>query len=123
MSRHMVVVFDAINDYVTQRTLAEVEAEFARHDAVASRVLSVEEITTHEQIRHRGDIVSVDGEQTQVVGPIPHLSATPGEVRWLGRPPGADTRNILRDMGFEDARITALCEAGIVDLDGKRTTP
>lgn len=114
MSRHMAVVFDAINDFVTQRTLAEVEAEFARHDAVASRVLSVEEITMNEQIRHRGDIVSVAGEQTQVVGPVPHLSATPGELRWLGRPPGANTREILRDLGFDDARITALHEAGLV---------
>lgn len=116
MSRHMAVVFDAINDFVTQRTLAEVEAEFARHDAIASRVLSVEEITTNEQIRYRGDIVSVEGEQTQVIGPIPHLSATPGELRWLGRKPGADTRSILRDLGIEDERIAALCEAGHVSL-------
>lgn len=116
MSRHMAVVFDAINDFVTQHTLAEVEAEFARHDAIASRVLSVEEITTNEQIRYRGDIVSVEGEQTQVIGPIPHLSATPGELRWLGRKPGADTRSILRDLGIEDERIAALCEAGHVSL-------
>lgn len=121
MSQHMEVVFDSINDFVTQRTLAEVEVEFARHDAVASRVLSVEEITTSEQIRHRGDIVSVEGEQTQVIGPVPHLSATPGELRWLGRQPGADSRSILRDLGFNDGRITALCEAGLVSLDGSET--
>jgi len=114
MSQHMAVVFDAINDFVTQRTLAEVEAEFARHDAVASRVLSVEEITMNEQIRHRGDILSVEGEQTQVVGPAPHLSATPGELRWLGQPPGADARDILRDLSCDDAHITALHEAGLV---------
>lgn len=121
MSQHMAVVFDAINDFVTQHTLAEVEAEFARHDAVASPVLSVEEIMTNEQIRHRGDIVSVEGEQTQVIGPIPHLSATPGELRWLGRPPGADSRSILRNLGYDDDRITALCEAGFVGVDGSET--
>ncbi|KUP93084.1 CaiB/BaiF CoA transferase family protein [Tritonibacter horizontis] len=121
MSQHMAVVFDAINDFVTQHTLAEVEAEFARHDAVASRVLSVEEIVTNEQIRHRGDIVSVEGEQTQVIGPIPHLSATPGELRWLGRPPGADSRSILRNLGYDDDRISALCEAGFVGVDGSET--
>ena len=121
MSQHMAVVFDAINDFVTQHTLAEVEAEFARYDAVASRVLSVEEIMTNEQIRHRGDIVSVEGEQTQVIGPIPHLSATPGELRWLGRPPGADSRSILRNLGYDDDRITALCEAGFVGVDGSET--
>ncbi len=62
----MTVVFDAINDFVTQHTAKEVEAVFARHDAVASRVLSVEEIMTNEQIRHRGDIVSVDGARRPV---------------------------------------------------------
>jgi len=121
MSQHMAVVFDAINDFVTQHTLAEVDAEFARHDAVASPVLSVEQIMTNEQIRHRGDIVSVEGEQTQVIGPIPHLSATPGELRWLGRPPGADSRSILRNLGYDDDRITALCEAGFVGVDGSET--
>ncbi|MHC0055225.1 CaiB/BaiF CoA transferase family protein [Actibacterium sp. D379-3] len=121
MSHHMAVVFDAINDFVTQHTLAEVEAEFTRHDAVASRVLSVEEIMTNEQIRHRGDIVSVEGEQTQVIGPIPHLSATPGELRWLGRPPGADSRSILRNLGYDDDRITTLCEAGFVGVDESET--
>ena len=121
MSQHMAVVFDAINDFVTQHTAEEVTAVFARHDAVASRVLSVEEIMTNEQIRHRGDIVSVDGKQTKVIGPIPHLSATPGEVRWLGRPLGADSRSILRDLGFDDDRIIALCEAGLVSLEEKGT--
>jgi crotonobetainyl-CoA:carnitine CoA-transferase CaiB-like acyl-CoA transferase len=123
MSSHMTVVFDAINDFVTQRTLSEVEAEFARHDAVASRVLNVEDITTNEQICHRGDIVSVEGEKTKVIGPIPHLSATPGALRWLGRPPGADSRSILQDLGFTKERITALCEAGHVSVKDGEGTP
>lgn len=117
MSQHMAVVFDAINDFVTQHTLAEVEAVFARHDAIASRVLSVEEITTNEQIKHRGDIVSVEGEPTKVIGPVPHMSATPGALRWLGRAPGADTRSILRALGFDDDRITALSDAGLISFD------
>lgn len=117
MSQHMAVVFDAINDFVTQHTLAEVEAVFARHDAIASRVLSVEEITTNEQIKHRGDIVSVEGEPTKVIGPVPHMSATPGALRWLGRAPGADTRSILRELGFDDDRIAALSDAGLISFD------
>ncbi len=122
MSSHMSVVFDAINEFVTQHTFSEVEVEFARHDAVASRVLSVEEITTNEQIRHRGDIVSVEGEKTNVIGPIPHLSATPGTLRWLGRPPGADSLSILRELGFTQEQITAYCEAGHVSLEEEEGT-
>lgn len=116
MSQNMTAVFDAINDFVTPRTLAEVEAEFARHDAVASRVLSIEEVVAHPQVRHRGDIVSVEGEATQVVGPLPHLSATPGALRWLGRPTDADTREILRELGLDDAAIAALHQAGRIGL-------
>ena len=119
MSQHMPVVFDAINDFVTARTLAEVEAEFARHDAVAARVLSIEDIMADDQIRHRGDIVSVEGEETRVIGPIPRLSATPGQVRWLGRAPGSDTQAVLTDLGLDDAAISGLRQAGIVELGHK----
>ena len=68
-----------------------------------------------------GTSYPVEGEQTQLIGPIPHLSATPGELRWLGRPPGADSRSILSDLGFDDEQISALCEAGLVRLEGKGT--
>ena len=88
MSQHMAEVFDALNDFITQRSLAEVEEVFARHDAVAARVLSIEEIVEHPQINHRGDIVAIEGDDTRVIGPVPHLSDTPGALRWLGRPPG-----------------------------------
>jgi len=38
-------------------------------------------------------MVDVDG--VPMPGPIARLSATPGEVRWAGRPLGADNDDVL----------------------------
>lgn len=123
MSQHMAEVFDALNDFITQRSLAEVEEVFARHDAVAARVLSIEEIVEHPQINHRGDIVAIEGDDTRVIGPVPHLSDTPGALRWLGRPPGADSDEILAELGYDAAGIRDLKRAGCVGSTLGEGTP
>ena len=123
MSQHMAEVFDVLNDFITQRSLAEVEEVFARHDAVAARVLNIEEITEHPQINHRGDIVAVEGDDTRVIGPVPHLSDTPGALRWLGRPPGADSDKILAELGYDEAGIRDLKQAGCVGSPSREGTP
>ncbi len=42
------------------------------------------------------------------------LSATPGSIRWAGRPHGADTREVLTELGLTAAELGALREAGAV---------
>jgi crotonobetainyl-CoA:carnitine CoA-transferase CaiB-like acyl-CoA transferase len=115
-SANMAEVFDRLNDFITSRDFAEVEAEFARHDAVAARVLSVEDILAHPQIAHRGDIVATEGDPTRVIAPQPHLSRTPGALRWLGRPEAADSAEVLAELGYDRAAVEALVRAGVVAL-------
>jgi hypothetical protein len=52
------------------------------------------------ELRDRS-ILDVDG--TPMQGLIAHLSATPGSVRWSGRPQGADTAEILAELDARDA--------------------
>lgn len=40
------------------------------------------------------------------------LSATPGAIRWSGRPHGADTRTVLTELGLTPAELTSLHEEG-----------
>jgi crotonobetainyl-CoA:carnitine CoA-transferase CaiB-like acyl-CoA transferase len=40
------------------------------------------------------------------------LSATPGAIRWAGRPHGADTRPVLTELGLTEAEINALRAEG-----------
>ena len=116
ITANMGEVFDKLDQFITARDFDAVQAAFEAADAVAAPVQSVEDILAHPQIAHRGDIVALEGEETRVMGPVPHLVDTPGEVRWLGREPGADTAAILREMGHDSARISALANEGIIGL-------
>jgi crotonobetainyl-CoA:carnitine CoA-transferase CaiB-like acyl-CoA transferase len=40
------------------------------------------------------------------------LSATPGAIRWTGRPHGADTDAVLTELGLSEAEITTLRSEG-----------
>jgi crotonobetainyl-CoA:carnitine CoA-transferase CaiB-like acyl-CoA transferase len=40
------------------------------------------------------------------------LSATPGAIRWAGRPHGADTESVLTELGLTAAEISALAAEG-----------
>ncbi|CAM5668787.1 Crotonobetainyl-CoA:carnitine CoA-transferase CaiB-like acyl-CoA transferase OS=Streptomyces violarus OX=67380 GN=FHS41_005886 PE=4 SV=1 [Streptomyces violarus] len=40
------------------------------------------------------------------------LSATPGAIRWAGRPHGADTDEVLTELGLTPADLTALRAEG-----------
>lgn len=113
-------LFQKIHDFVAARDFEEVERVFRLHDAVAARVLSVEEIAVHPQILHRGDIVAIEGEDTRVVGPVPRLTATPGKVNWLGRASGADTRTVMREMGLSDDDVESLVSAGVIALANEK---
>ncbi len=106
-----------LDKFISARDFEEVSEEFRKQDAIAARVLSVEEILSNPQIKHRGDIVSVEGEETRVVGPIPHLRESPGSVRWLGKAYlGADSREVLAELGLSDSEVEALANKEIIAI-------
>ncbi len=106
-----------LDAYVAARDFSVVEKEFEKNDAVAARVLSVEEILEHPQINYRKDIVEMEGEETKIVGPIPHMGETPGAVRWLGKADvGSDSLEILREAGFSPEEIDEFVVKNIVSM-------
>lgn len=91
----------AMAEWVAARDLDVVLAEFDAAHAAAAPVMTMADLATDPHIAARQSIVEVDG--TPMQGLIARLSKTPGEIRWAGRPMGADTDEILAELDELDA--------------------
>ena len=74
--------------FCAARTADQVVAAFDEAHAAAAPVYDMAAVFADPQVRSRGAIVEADGVPMQ--GVVARLSATPGAVRWAGRPLGAD---------------------------------
>lgn len=84
--------------WVAERDLETVLRLFEDAHAAAAPVYSMADIATDPHYAARGSIVDLDG--TPMQGLVARLSATPGRLRWSGRPAGADTAAILDELGL-----------------------
>jgi crotonobetainyl-CoA:carnitine CoA-transferase CaiB-like acyl-CoA transferase len=75
-------------DWIAARPADEVLAAFDTAEAAAAPVLNVADLAADPHVVARGIIEEVDGVPMQ--GLVARLSATPGRIRWAGRPLGAD---------------------------------
>ena len=76
----------------------EVIDTFTRAEAAIGPVMTMADIAADEHYLARDAVVRVDG--TPMQGLIARLSATPGVLRWHGRPLDADGATI-REKGWE----------------------
>lgn len=108
---------------------AEVEAIFAartrdewaafagKHDCCIEPVLEVEEALDSELARAREMVVEFEQPGAGTVrglGMPVKLSRTPGRVRRGGPELGEHTEEVLRDAGFDEARVAELLASGAV---------
>ena len=75
-------------EWVSQRTLTQALEAFETAEAAAAPVLNVGQLSSDPHVASRGALVDVNGLVMQ--GLVASLSRTPGRVRWVGRPLGAD---------------------------------
>lgn len=88
-----------VADWVSTRTSEEVLARFLEVDAAIAPVCTIADVVADEQTRYRETIIEVDGVHMQ--GVAPRLSVSPGMVSFAGRPLGADTREVLAELGVD----------------------
>jgi crotonobetainyl-CoA:carnitine CoA-transferase CaiB-like acyl-CoA transferase len=91
----------------------------AQHDCCLEPVLDLDEALASELVRSREMVVEI--EQPGVVGPVRQLgvpvklSRTPGDhARLPGPGLGEHTREVLAELGYDEARIAALERDGAV---------
>ena len=84
-------------------------------------ILDYEEVFADPQVRARGMVQEMDHPQAgriRVLGPAVKLSATPARLSRPSPRLGEHTAEVLREIGYEEPRIQALAESGVVVLGG-----
>jgi crotonobetainyl-CoA:carnitine CoA-transferase CaiB-like acyl-CoA transferase len=92
-------------------------ARCAEFDVPASLIFSIADIFEDPQYRARGNIRVTESRIGELAVPdvVPRLSATPGEIRWLGNGLGAQNDEILKNLlGLGSGEIDQLRERGVI---------
>ncbi|TDV47809.1 CaiB/BaiF CoA transferase family protein [Actinophytocola oryzae] len=107
----------AVSAWIAARPADEVVAEFERAHAAVGRVHDVRGVLSDPQYAALGTVQAVDDPELgelRMQNVLFRLSATPGRIRWTGRPHGADTDEVLAKVGVTPEQLAALRESGIV---------
>ena len=102
---------------MAEKTQREVIEVFERHEAAIAPVYDISQIFEDPHFEARGAIVTVDDAElgpTRTADVFPRLSSTPGAVRHLGPRPGADTDDVLAELGYTSEQIEGFREAKVV---------
>jgi crotonobetainyl-CoA:carnitine CoA-transferase CaiB-like acyl-CoA transferase len=114
-ARHADILDAAVGDWIAQRTRTEVLAAFEKAEAAVAPIQDVRDVMTDPQYQALDTITTVDDPE---LGPLRmqnvlfRLSATPGAIRWTGRPHSADTDTVLTELGLTDTELTTLRQEG-----------
>ncbi|MFE0383554.1 CaiB/BaiF CoA transferase family protein [Streptomyces bungoensis] len=112
---HADVLDEAVGSWIAARPRAEVLAAFEKAEAAVAPVQDARDVMTDPQYQALHTVTTVDDPE---LGPLRmqnvlfRLSATPGAIRWAGRPHGADTEAVLTELGLTPAELRALREEG-----------
>ncbi|MEV5143117.1 CoA transferase [Streptomyces sp. NPDC052727] len=112
---HADVLDEAVGSWIAGRTRAEVLTAFEEAEAAVAPVQDVRDVLADPQYQALDTVTTVDDPE---LGPLRmqnvlfRLSATPGAIRWAGRPHGADTDAVLTELGLTPAGIAALRAEG-----------
>ena len=105
----------AVGDWIARHDRVEVVTAFEEAQAAVAPIYDVRDVMTDPQYGALGTVVRVDDEE---LGPLRmqnvlfRLSVTPGAVRWTGRPHGADTTEVLTELGLTGRQIADLRAEG-----------
>ena len=122
-SANRYVLAEIVQEWIDRRFRTRDEAVdfFRANGLIAAPVLSVGEAVRHPQFTGRGTMETIEVPN---VGPMPlpkapyHMSQTPSRINPLVARLGENNREILQScLGYDQARIAALLDSGIIAQD------
>jgi crotonobetainyl-CoA:carnitine CoA-transferase CaiB-like acyl-CoA transferase len=106
----------AVAGWIGERTADEVVKLVGEVQAAVAPVYDVRGVMSDPQYAALETVVWVSDDD---LGPLamqnvfPRLSRTPGEIRWAGRAHGADTDEVLGELGYDADQVARLRAAGV----------
>jgi crotonobetainyl-CoA:carnitine CoA-transferase CaiB-like acyl-CoA transferase len=116
-AQHADELDDAVGGWIATRATADVLAAFETAEAAIGPVYDVRGVMEDPQYAAIGTVQTVDDDE---LGPVKmqnvpfRMSATPGAIRWAGRPHGADTAAVLAEIGVDADELARLRRLGVV---------
>ncbi|WP_338069608.1 CoA transferase [Phytoactinopolyspora endophytica] len=107
----------AVAAWVAERTRDEVVAEFEKAEAAVAPIYDASDIAADPQFEALGTVLRVDDPdlgELAMQNVLFRMSETPGRVRFSGRGHGADTAEVLHELGYDEAGVHTLRQAGVV---------
>jgi len=86
---------------------------FEGKDACVAPVLNLDEVAEHPHNKEREIIIDLDGVPQPA--PAPRLSRTPGKAHETKGARGANTEEILLDLGYSDPQIRTFFNADVIE--------
>ncbi len=112
-----------VGAWIGARDLHEVVKSFEEAQAAIAPIYDVSDVFTDPQYQALDTVTTV---QDPVLGPVRmqnvmfRLSDTPGDIRWTGRPHGADTSTVLQErLGLTPAQLSELGAAGTIRMEAQ----
>ena len=116
-AQHSDLLDGIVGDWISARTRDQVMESFTAAGAAIAPIYSPADIVADPQVQDREMLIRVEDED---LGPLLQhnvlyrMSATPGAIRSTGRGHGADTDQVLTELGLTTDRIAGLRAAGVI---------
>ncbi|MEV5901612.1 CoA transferase [Streptomyces sp. NPDC052127] len=114
---HADLLDEAVGSWIAARSRTDVLAAFEKAEAAIAPIQDVRDVMADPQYQALDTVTEVEDPELgriRMQNVLFRLSSTPGAIRWTGRPHGADTEEVLTELGLTEAELRSLREAGAV---------
>lgn len=120
-AQHAELLDKYVGDWIKDRDSAEVILAFEQAQAAVAPIYDISDVMNDPQFKALETITEVfDPElgSIKMQNVLYRMSGSPGEIKWTGRPKGADTRSILgEELNLSKEQIDTLIARGVIGVD------